>query len=484
MNAKSRWGRSWLALAATVMMGAAACGQANLDKAGGPIAKPVVLTLADDSGDLSGAQPFATAVKELSNGTLQIKIEGPSARLGDENNETEVIRAVQAGKAQLGITGTQAFDTIAFGSLQALQAPFLINSYRLQRKVLDSGIPQKMLAALQPTGLVGVGLLPGVLARPFGFSRPLVAASDYKGARIGVLPSLVEGEAFRALGARPDSSGRLAGLAGVETDVFTADEVYQRPGATLTGNVVFWPWNGVIFMNRRASESLTAAQRGDLVRAAVKAQGGNIYLGNDAGYLRDLCRRGTKVLTASAADLSGMRAAVRPVYRALESNPSTRAFISQITAIREAIGGSPDSLTCPAAATPGGTAAAALQGTWQVSYTKQDLLAAGADPTRIYISEETWGHFSLRFIGGQWSLQLISGDPGVPASYRLAYGTYAVAGDKIVFHRHDHDYPGSDSEVWGPYEWSVYRGMLTFKKAGSAPMPTGPVVKLWRKTGT
>ena len=45
-------------------------------------------------------------------------------------------------------------------------------------------------------------------------------------------------------------------------------------------------------------------------------------------------------------------------------------------------------------------------------------------------------------------------------------------------------YTSSDNEVWGPYIWSAYKDTLTFKKASPAPMPTGLVVKPWRKTET
>jgi len=55
-----------------------------------------------------------------------------------------------------------------------------------------------------------------------------------------------------------------------------------------------------------------------------------------------------------------------------------------------------------------------------------------------------------------------------------------VTGDKITFYRHDHAYPGSDTEVTGPYTWSVHRDRLTFKKTRSGE-PTGQVVKPWRK---
>jgi TRAP-type C4-dicarboxylate transport system substrate-binding protein len=485
MNARTIPGRAYVVLAAALAVAAAGCGQGNLDKAGGAVPKPVVLTLANDSSDLSGPQPFATAVRELSHGALQIKIDGPSARLGDLNSETPLIRDVQAGRAQLGITGTQAFETVGVGSFQALQAPFLINSYALQQNVLGSDLSQQMLAALKPMGLVGLGLLPGVFARPYGITRPLLAASAYRGAKIGILPALVDEETFRALGAVPVSSGGIAGLDGIETDVESADIAFNVPGATLTGNVIFWPWPGVIFINRRTFESLTAGQRSELFRAAIQARHGKVYLGNDTAFVRDLCRR-NKVVTASPADLAGLRAAVQPVYRALEANPSSKAFIAQITSLRQAMGGSPDSLTC--ASTPnaaqGTTTAIPLEGTWQVSYTEQEFVAAGADSTEIYLSGGQWGHFSLKLSRGHWWLRLIGGDRGVAPNYRSAYGTYAVTGDKILFRRHDRAYLGSDTEVWGPYIVSVYRDTLTFRKAGAAPMPTDLVVKPWLKTTT
>jgi TRAP-type C4-dicarboxylate transport system substrate-binding protein len=486
MNARILPGRTWTVLAAALALGAAGCSPGNLDKAGGAAPKPVVLTLANDSSDPSGAQPFATAVKELSHGALQIKIAGPSAHLKDLNSETALIGDVQAGQAQLGITGTQAFDSVGGGSFQVLQAPFLIDSYALERKVLGSELSQKMLAALKPAGLIGLGLLPGSLARPFSFSRPLLAASGYRGARIGVLPSLVSGEIFRALGASPVSSGGLDGLDGIETDVVAADTVFNAPGATLTGNVVFGPWPGVIFMNRRAFEALAPRQRNELFRAAAAARAEQIYPGNDTPYLRDLCRRGTKVATVSPADLAGLRAAVQPVYRALEANPSTKGFITQITSMRRVMGGSPDSLTCASTRDTGqsSTTVSPLDGTWQVTYTKRDFVAAGADSAEVYISDGHWGHFFLKFGNGHWWLRLIGGDPGVATNHRSASGDYVVAGNRIVFYRHDRAYLGSDTQIWGPYIWSVYRGALTFRKAGLGPMPTDLVVKPWLEITT
>jgi TRAP-type transport system periplasmic protein len=492
MNTRIFPGLAWVALAAALAMGAAACGSGSLDKAGGPVSKPVVLTLADGEGDTSNAQPFADAVSTLSHGSLQIRIEG-DWRPGDPNDEADLIKDVQAGKAQLGVTASRAFDTVGIDSFQALQAPFLIDNIALEQKVLDSAIPGTMLHGLRPHGLAGLAVLPGPLRRPLGITRPLVAASSYRGARIGTRPSQVTADIFRALGAVPVTQARsssgpsTAGLTGAEGHANFIDSSFAVPGAILTGNVVFGPRPSVIFMNQHAFGSLTASQRNILYQAAIQARTAGIYQGNDTASVADLCRRGIKIVSASPADLAGLQAAVQPVYRALEANPVTRVYIDEITAMRQAAGGASDAVTCPAASAGGVAAtAAALQGTWQVTYTENELIAAGADPSELQPGLGNWGRFTLTLRQGHWWLRLIGGDPGVAPNNLEESGTYVVTGQQVSFYRHDQDYTGSDTEVWGPYTWSVYRDTLTFKKAGP-PGETGPtslVVKPWRTTGT
>jgi len=492
MNARIPPGRAWVVLIAALALGAAACSSGSLDKAGGPVSRPVVLTLADGEGDISNAQPFADAVSRLSHGSLQIKIEGPW-RPSDPSYSADLIKDVQAGKAQLGVTASRAFDTVGISSFQALQAPFLIDNYPLERKVLDSAIPATMLQELRPHGLVGLAVLPGPLWRPFGFTRPLVAASSYRGARIAIGPSAVGAGIFRALGAIPvilqrsNSVPDIAGVTGIENSASTIDAGFATPGAILTGNVVFEPRPYVLFINQHAFGWLTASQRDILNRAAAQARAAGIYQGNDTASVADLCRRGIKIVSASPADLAGLQAAVQPVYRMLEANRATSVFIDEITAMRQAVGSSPDALACPAASAGGVSAAAsALQGTWQVTYTESDLIAAGADASELGPGLGNWGHFTLTFGQGHWWIRLLGGDPAVAPNNVYYYGTYMVTGQQITFYRHDHDYPGSDTEVWGPYTWSVYRDTLTFKKAGP-PGDTGPtslVVKPWRTTGT
>jgi len=256
---------------------------------------------------------------------------------------------------------------------------------------------------------------------------------------------------------------------------------FEVRGATLTGNVVIEPRPNVIFMNQRAFSALSAAQQRVLIRAASQARAEAGVYEPDGTSVQQMCRAGTTIVTASRVDLAGLRAAVQPVYRKLESNPATKAFIAQITAMRQAVGGAPDAVSCPAGS--GGssqitTTATKLDGKWQVTFTESQLLAAGPEPSED--QPANYGHFISTFERGHWWQ---AGPPGTNGS---SSGTYVVRGNEITFYRNDHSYRGSDTETWGPYIWSVYRDTLTLKKARWSVRDQGPtslVVKPWRKIG-
>jgi TRAP-type C4-dicarboxylate transport system substrate-binding protein len=467
-----------VAVAVALLVG---CSGSGSNKAGGTQRrKPATLTLADGETDVSNVSAFAGAVKQLSKGKLQIAIQSPW-RPDDPRFETDLITDVEAGKAPLGIVGSRAFDTSGIDSFQALQAPLLIDTVELERRVLASDVTRKMLAGVDKAGLVGLALLPGPIRRPMGYSKPLLSVSDYRGARIGIRPSLVTAETLRALGATPvilPYHSSTSGLDGVEGHLAVIDSGFAERGAAITGNVDFEPRPNVIFANRRAFASLTAAQREVLLRAAAQAQATAAVWQADDGLTHDLCRRGVRIVAASTADLGGLQRAVRSVYRTLDANPRTKAFIHEVTSIRRGLGDSADVVSCRKTGTASAntTSVSDLNGKWEVTFTKREFIAAGADPGEICCGN--WGRLTFVFDRGKW--RIIGTTPGSSSA-----GTYVLHGSAITFYRSDHAYPGSDTEVWGPYTWSVYRDTLTFTKRHWTHLmgPTGLVVKPWRRAG-
>jgi hypothetical protein len=298
--------------------------------------------------------------------------------------------------------------------------------------------------------------------------------------RIGIKASRVSAAILRALGAVPVTvlGNDWTRLGGLESHVMGVDLGPAFPNVFLTGNVDFEPRPNVIVMNRRGFQALSASQRTIVLHAAAMARISAGVYEPDATSLGDICRRGVKIVAASEAELRGLQAAERPVYQSLESNPQTRAFIQKIRAMRQASGNGPDAVQCPrtGAAESAATTASVLDGTWAVSYTRREFRAAGAYADEVNVIGN-WGHFTLTFRRGHFAENGSMPNSG-------GSGTFALRGNQIILHRHDHAYPGSDTEVWGPYIWSVYRDTLTFKKVSPLPeIPTSLVVKPWRRTG-
>ena len=178
------------------------------DKAGGA-ADPVVLRLANTSLDPStglerhpALQYFVDQVKELSDGALRIDV---ASRWGDQlpSAEQQVIRDVAAGEVDLGWVGTSVFDTVGVTHFQALTAPMLIDSYPLERAVLASDIPTRMLAGLDELGVHGIAVLSDGLRKPIGTARPLLRPDDYRGITFQAFRSQEHAAAIQALGATP-----------------------------------------------------------------------------------------------------------------------------------------------------------------------------------------------------------------------------------------------------------------------------------------
>ena len=94
--------------------------------------------------------------------------------------------------------------------------------------------------------------------------------------------------------------------------------------------------------------------------------------------------------------------------------------------------------------------------------------------------------FTLTVNNGQWEKRLTGGDPGFAPGNVVLSGTYVGTGDEINFYRHDHDYTGSDTEVWGPTSGARTAGRSRSRQTAGLAVPgdSGLVVEPWQQTGT
>jgi TRAP-type C4-dicarboxylate transport system substrate-binding protein len=304
---------------------------------------------------------FISRVRELSDDKIQIKVINQWGNYAP-SNEAQVVHAVAAGTADLGWAGSEMFDKIGDSGLRALSAPMLIDSYPLENAVLKSTMPARMLAGLSRVKVTGIAILGDGLRHPIAVRRPLLAPADWRGLSIGTYRSGIQERAVRALGATPVVAFgpyRVHDLAtgaiqGFELDMLRY--VHNVPALSaryVTANVSLWPLFDVLFANPARLASLTPQQRGWIQQAAAGAAAHSVSLVADQNgrYIRQACAAGARFGTATPADLAALRRVFAPLYRVLEADPQTRAYIGQIEQMKKAIPPEPD------AAIPAGCAA-------------------------------------------------------------------------------------------------------------------------------
>jgi TRAP-type transport system periplasmic protein len=364
------------------------CGGSASDKAGGEHSKPTVLTMANDSGSPRELEPFAQEVARRSGGTLRIRLAN-EWRFRQRNSEPGVIRDVQSGKIEMGWVGSRAFDAVGITAFDALQAPFAIDSYALEQAVIESGIADRMLASLKPLGVVGLGVLPGSLRRPLSAPHPLRTASDFIGLRVGYQGAREPADALRALGARPVelvAGAPWRGIDAIEQQLASINaNSYDQAAKYLTADVVLWPRPQVLFINPQAFARLSRAQQRALTDAAHSAVATTIAAlrAQDGSALADLCRRGIRLISASATDIDELHLASAPMLSRLERQPETKSWLAAISKLRRRVAPSGEQpLHCPHFGQP--SASGLPDGDYTATITRDD---AARELARIPSSE-------------------------------------------------------------------------------------------------
>jgi TRAP-type C4-dicarboxylate transport system substrate-binding protein len=340
-----------LALGAAVTAGCGA--SAGGDKAGGPAGGPVVLRMASTgSNPPPPVEDFIHLVGTLSDRSIRIQVIN---LWGDysPSNEAQAVHAVAIGAADLSWAGSEAMDIIGDPGFRALSAPMLIDSYALEKAVLKTAMPARMLAGLSLVHVTGLAVLGEGLRHPIAVRRPLLAPADWRGLSIGTYRSGVQEQAIRALGATPMvafGSYRVhylitGAIQGFELDMMRyVHNVPVLSARYVTANVALWPLFDVLFANPARLGSLTAQQRGWLRQAAQEAAASSVSLvaNQNARYIKQACAVGARFATATPEELAALHRAFAPLYRSLEADPQTRAFIGQIQQLKKTTPPGPD----------------------------------------------------------------------------------------------------------------------------------------------
>jgi TRAP-type C4-dicarboxylate transport system substrate-binding protein len=394
------------ARAATASAGAlvlamlAACtttNSASADKTGGDTAVLRLATQdgsADENAQYYGPAAFVQALRTVSGGRLKVQLTAHYGN-GAADAESNLVKAIAAGKIDGGWPATRAFASAGIDGLAAVEAPMTITSYAAEKALVTDPVARQLLSSLHGSGVVGLGLAAGSLRRPFSTKQALVSPAAWAGTTFRVFNSPTQRDAVTAWGGAPKNFGidyidevHAGRLAGAELDVAG----YAKGGVVtdvpyVAANVVLWPKVFVLSLSQHRFDTLSTQQRSWVRKAAavaVKASVAGTY--NDDSIVTQLCGQGLRVGTASADQLRGLRDLVAPVVASLGTGPDSPvlAAIRRIAAAHP----QPDVLPIPAGCAVGDarppsrgtvpTSVSALpDGIYRTQLTRANVLAAG-----------------------------------------------------------------------------------------------------------
>jgi TRAP-type C4-dicarboxylate transport system substrate-binding protein len=451
-----------------------------------------VLKLEASVGTTEAVRVWAHAAEKRSGGTLRIDTEvSPLAHGKTPDVEPHVMQMVRSGAVPLAAVGARSFDLVGVHSFQPLVAPFLIDSYDLQQRVLASALVPRMLAGTKPIGLVGLAILPGPERRMLGIARTFREPRDFRGSAVGMQEGGVAVATIRALGGRPHTEPQEVHPVGVDAYEqqlgATAGNEFYLDAHYMTTDLAPWPRPLVVVANQGVYRRLSRAQREALASAS--------HMALDAAMktVRDEDRQGVATLcsapvakyfsliASSPAQRSAMRRAVAPVYALVERDRNVAELIRRIEAMRPAAKPDPP-VSCPAVGRGGrGRARTSIDGVYVMDTSAADVPAEQrvSDPTSV--APENLGHWVLVFDRGRFA-----NTQRYKNACTWAYGKYTVAGHTMrwivtagggIAPNNTVNKPGQDFK----FTWSRFRDTVTVGPVKGATSPDNFDRRPWHR---
>jgi TRAP-type C4-dicarboxylate transport system substrate-binding protein len=433
---------------------------------------PIALRLATPEDPDRPSQPFldtfAAEVERASGGSMSVEIlYGAGGHEADK--EPVAARRVLSGDVELAVIPSRAWTDAGVTSVQALMAPFLIDSDELLRAVAsDASVLQPMMDGMAEQGLVGLAIWPENLRHLFTFDEngpPMVAPSDLEGQTLFVVGSSLQNQIIEALGATPnntfppDELVRDGTLGGAEYSLAFYN-LYSP--ATVTADVTFYPKYQTLVAEDSAWSRLSAEQQDVIRQAAATAREAMIAgLPTDASLLQAFCDQGNGAVLAGPENVAAFQSAAQPIYDQLRQDRATAAAIDAISALKASLDVAPISTSCErvaqAAAAPvasGPPIGPIPDGTYRLTNTKEALLARGVNAMD---STNNAGEWTLRVGGlaGSWTLDHPDG------FHEVCSVTYTNKGDHVRM-----DFV-SGCDGWVDLRWTLDDDQLTLMVVGT-----------------
>jgi tripartite ATP-independent transporter DctP family solute receptor len=260
-----------------------------------------------------------------------------SRQLGEES---QTIEQTRAGAIDLDRINVAAIGEVA-PVLNILAQPFLFRSIDHLYKVIDGAIGDDILAAIEPSGFVGLTFYDSG-ARSIYTKSPVRSLPDLRGLRIRVQQSDLVIRMMKALGAEPVALPYGQVLTALSAQLVDGAE-NNWPSYVTTGHYKVAPYYTVtehtmgpeiLVMSRRAWQELSDADRA-IVRTAARDSSRHMreqWLGWEERSKKQAAEGGSTII--DNFDRRPFEDATRPLRDEMRADPRFGPLIERIQAVR------------------------------------------------------------------------------------------------------------------------------------------------------
>ncbi|KAB7623679.1 TRAP transporter substrate-binding protein [Alkalilimnicola sp. S0819] len=282
----------------------------------------------------TGAALFKEAVEQKTDGELKVQI-FPARQLGDDK---QLLEGVRLGTVDAAVISSAVFSGFT-PVMDALQLPFLIESYDELADAFTSPVAQQMLDSLDGIGLKGLGYYEGGLRNLLVAKKKVTTLEGMKGLKARVVPAKLHLDIWNAVDASPTpmaygeiytslQTGVLDG-AEINTTSVYSEKLYEVADHLTRTKHYFWP--AVVVVNPRFYNRLSDAQQQALVDAARETVREQVARAEEQEVEAEAALKAEGFQIHELEDRAEVLDAVAPVIAEYsEKHPLIEAFVKDV----------------------------------------------------------------------------------------------------------------------------------------------------------
>jgi C4-dicarboxylate-binding protein DctP len=291
--------------------------------------EPIVIkfshVVAMDTPKGKAAEHFKKLAEERTQGRVKVEVYHNSALYKDR----EEMEALQLGAVQMLAPSLAKFGPLGIREFEVFDIPYILDGYEALHKVTDGPVGAKLLALLEPKGIIGLGYWDNGF-KIMSANKPIKTPNDMRGLKMRIQSSRVLDAQMRALKTLPQvmafsevyqalQTGVVDGTENPPSNMFTQKMHEVQKHATLTNHGYL---GYAVIVNKKFWDGLPADIRGLLEQAMkeTNAYNNEIAKKDNDNSLEGIKTSGrTEIHTPTEAERKAWVEALKPVHKEVES---------------------------------------------------------------------------------------------------------------------------------------------------------------------